>query len=53
MTVVSCNAGVALGKQKAFTQRADWIAVNTTAKLDFLFSLTAITGGFVAVCHLC
>lgn len=39
VTVSFCDTPVVSGEAKAFSQGADRIAVNVTAKLDFYFSL--------------
>lgn len=52
-TIVLCNTQVVSGEAKAFIRTADLIAVNVTSKFDFLFSSTAVIGGFAAVCQLC
>lgn len=51
-TVSFCDTPVVSGEAKAFIQRADWIAANVTAKLDFYFLSTAVARGCAAVCHL-
>ena len=40
------------GEAKVFIQRADWIAANVTAKLDFYFLSTAVARECAAFCHL-